>query len=110
MSNNPSQKLIPISLCHLSKESEKLIIQNSKRDSIYYVVAFRCEGLHEYIVATNYDEKAVPADLDACLTYAKNKNCIWVIFTDGVEPIQDLPPLRTEEEVYREWSDTKNDI
>lgn len=99
MSPNSIEQIMHISLCHIRKESEKLILQNANRTGVYCMIAFRLKKYREYIVRTYYEKIDTPDDIQTCLKYAKDKGCEWVYFSKYAEPIQDLPRLRTEDEI-----------
>jgi hypothetical protein len=63
------------------------------------MIASRLKKYSEYIVRTCCEEVDTPDDIQTCLEYAKDKGYEWVYFSKYAEPIQDLPRLRTEDEI-----------
>lgn len=45
MSPNSIEQIMHISLCHIRKESEKLILQNANRTGVYCMIAFRLKNI-----------------------------------------------------------------
>lgn len=81
-------KMMVMSTGHISKETAKLLDQESAGVTVY-----QKDGYGWFIVVTDWqeNEKYIPEDLKRCLSFAQTNGCDWLCLDSDGQEYSDLP-------------------
>jgi hypothetical protein len=83
-------KMLDLSTAHLSEATATMLDKWSTDAGDKPVVAYE-KGMYGWIVSTSHVSAATPDDLKACIDYAIDKDCDWIMFDCDYLCVDALP-------------------
>lgn len=83
--------MLDMSTCHISKETNEMLLHESIKDVIYYQKPGYGFFLHIPDDLTEAENGGIPGDLYKCMKFAQDANCQWINFDCDGTVINELP-------------------